>query len=173
MTALLAFTLLASGDASWYAPGVMEATVAYRLERGQVLPCADCRGYVALLDCRPPAADAVLPVEGRLAAGFLGDLAALLGLSLPWTSTELSALGPDEQLVAVALQHWPLVQLIAQQSDADWQPVPAGPQAQVLLVQLSEQHSPELPQPRPACTQQDWVEDGQIELAQQVDAEVQ
>jgi amino acid adenylation domain-containing protein len=80
----------------WSLGGIVAFEMASALRRhGQEV------ALLALLDCRPPAADAVLPVEGRLAAGFLGDLAALLGLSLPWTSTELSALDPDEQLVAV------------------------------------------------------------------------
>lgn len=51
MTALLALRLLTAGDCSYYADGVMEATLQYRLDRGQVQPCAACVGYVALLDC--------------------------------------------------------------------------------------------------------------------------
>ena len=50
MTAILALQLLTAGDASYYNPGVMERVLDYRLARGQVLPCAECVGYVALLD---------------------------------------------------------------------------------------------------------------------------
>lgn len=50
MTTILALALLTAGDASYYAPGVMEQVLDYRLGRGQVLPCPTCAGYVALLD---------------------------------------------------------------------------------------------------------------------------
>ncbi len=38
------------GVATYYAPGVMEAVVANRLAWGQVAPCQECVGTVALLD---------------------------------------------------------------------------------------------------------------------------
>jgi hypothetical protein len=50
MSLLLAFALLAEGDASYYAPGLMERVLEYRLDTGRVQPCTQCIGYVALLD---------------------------------------------------------------------------------------------------------------------------
>lgn len=52
MTPLLALALLTAGDATYYAPGVMAEVYANRLAWGQVQPCAECVGYVALMDCR-------------------------------------------------------------------------------------------------------------------------
>jgi hypothetical protein len=51
MNLLLGLALLAEGDGSFYAKNVMESTVAYRIELGQIQPCPDCIGYVALMSC--------------------------------------------------------------------------------------------------------------------------
>lgn len=39
-----------AGLATFYAPGVMAEVVAYRAGIGQLAPCPDCLGYVALLE---------------------------------------------------------------------------------------------------------------------------
>lgn len=52
MTPLLALALLTAGDATYYAPGVMDEVYANRLAWGQVQPCPACVGYVALMDSR-------------------------------------------------------------------------------------------------------------------------
>jgi hypothetical protein len=46
----LLWALLVAGSATFYAPGVMERVVANRLTWGQVEPCVECVGYVALLE---------------------------------------------------------------------------------------------------------------------------
>jgi len=51
MTAVVAATLLASGTATRYDPGVMQVVVANRVIYGQIDPETAHRGYVALLDC--------------------------------------------------------------------------------------------------------------------------
>lgn len=52
MKTLFALALLTAGDATYYAPGLMEEVYANRLAWGQVQPCPACVGYVALMDCR-------------------------------------------------------------------------------------------------------------------------
>lgn len=46
----VAWTVLVSGDATYYHPGIFERVVANRLAWGHIEPCAECIGYVALLD---------------------------------------------------------------------------------------------------------------------------
>jgi hypothetical protein len=38
-----------SGKAMYYNPGIMQEVYSYRLQLGQVVPCGECVGYVALL----------------------------------------------------------------------------------------------------------------------------
>ena len=49
MLALL-LTVIVSGQATYYSAGVMERVVANRLAWGHITPCAECIGYVALLE---------------------------------------------------------------------------------------------------------------------------
>ncbi len=37
------------GKAMYYNPGIMAQVLSYRLALGQVAPCSDCAGYVALM----------------------------------------------------------------------------------------------------------------------------
>lgn len=50
MTIAITLTLVVSGTATFYAPGVMDGVVAYRQSSGQIMECPDCLGYVALVD---------------------------------------------------------------------------------------------------------------------------
>ena len=49
MTDIL-LSLLVAGSATYYNPGIMDEVYRNRLAWGQIAPCAECVGYVALLD---------------------------------------------------------------------------------------------------------------------------
>lgn len=42
--------LLATGLATYYNPGLMQTAYEHRLAQGLVVPCAECRGMVAMLE---------------------------------------------------------------------------------------------------------------------------
>lgn len=65
--------LPATGTATYYGPGIMEAVAAYRLAAGDVEPCAECVGFVAL----PRAGDVGRRVWLRLAGGVYGPFLAV------------------------------------------------------------------------------------------------
>jgi hypothetical protein len=46
----LALALLIAGSATYYNPGIMDQVYANRLAWGQVEPCGECVGMVALID---------------------------------------------------------------------------------------------------------------------------
>lgn len=50
MSLLLSLALFTEGQASYYAPGLMDEVYANRLGWGHVQPCESCVGMVALLD---------------------------------------------------------------------------------------------------------------------------
>jgi len=57
------------GLATFYAAGVMEQVVAYRTSIGQIAPCADCVGHVALLDQETIGRQVWLQAPGRPVEG--------------------------------------------------------------------------------------------------------
>jgi len=61
------------GQATYYAPGVMDEVVARRLAWGQVNPCEatpGCSGYVATLDCEHIGRSALVWVADSFAGRF-------------------------------------------------------------------------------------------------------
>jgi hypothetical protein len=50
MSLLLSLSLLTSGDGAFYAPEVFDRVADYNIGRGKLQPCAQCIGYVALMD---------------------------------------------------------------------------------------------------------------------------
>jgi hypothetical protein len=65
MTAVIALTLAVTGTATYYADGVMADVVEYRQHVGQLAPCPECVGYVALLDPAHIGKRVWLKVPGR------------------------------------------------------------------------------------------------------------